>query len=177
MGCNSMHWKFCFESLFFNSKACHLVCMHHYLELAWSNIYDFFLKSSTPKVQFHWSLSFHFNIHFILPWISFSHTLILQFIFLGWICAPLFQAPSLKVFQVFNFTFEGWCPYQHLVKLGASHRFCLLCVFFYPNSCPFFNSKFSTISSKWYRCESFIHVASFGWHPFNFTKYCLPLTT
>jgi hypothetical protein len=26
--------NFCFESLFFNSKACHLVCMHHYLDIA-----------------------------------------------------------------------------------------------------------------------------------------------
>jgi hypothetical protein len=90
----------------------------------------------------HWSLSIHFNIHFILSWNSFLHTLTLQFIFLGWICAPLFQAPSLKVFQALNINFEGRCPYQHLVKLGTSNRLCLLCVFFYPSSCPFLIQTF-----------------------------------
>ncbi len=50
-----------------------------------------------------------------------------------------------------------------------------LCTFLFPISWPHSYSNLSTISNKWFKWVGFTHCNYLMWHPFQVTKYCLPI--
>jgi len=70
--------------------------------------------------------------------------------------------------------FKSWCLHQHLNCLHVGFFFFFQ-VFFTPSSWPLSYSNSFTISGKWFKWISFIHITSLWWKPLYFTKCSLPL--
>jgi hypothetical protein len=131
MGHNTMHWKPYFSIIVipFNSHA--LLSWFHLIELL--KVFIVFVK-----IQFSRSISIGCH-HLLSPCISSFHGLTFHTtwpfnsFFPMWTCAPMFQALNFKVFKAFTFTFEAnQCPYQHLFKLGTSHKLLFFMQTFLP---------------------------------------------
>jgi hypothetical protein len=146
---------------------------------------SFSLHASLPKFCLIRTFKFNFQSPFLLvvtisiqPSTSYFHGLAFHTTwpsnsFLSYdLCTLFSRCLMFEGFQAIIFTFEGWCPYKHLVEVGKA--FLFLCFFLCSNYAFLQKFNLSTILGEWSNYMSFTHVVSFNWHPFHLTKYYLP---